>query len=100
MILIFKAGMVREKSFGTTKDRMLYIEHCANSRAVTIFIRGGEDMYLLLFFYPIQLIIMYLSILFLMSCFNKLPIWRKQLSIITMVFEYKLFLFCAHDLFH
>ncbi|KAJ0094380.1 hypothetical protein Patl1_16810 [Pistacia atlantica] len=34
------AGVVREKSFGTTKDRMLYIEHCANSRAVTIFIRG------------------------------------------------------------
>ncbi|CAL5421218.1 unnamed protein product [Camellia sinensis] len=37
-----KAGLVREKSFGTTKDRMLYIEHCANSRAVTIFIRGGQ----------------------------------------------------------
>lgn len=36
--------MVREKSFGTTKDRMLYIEHCANSRAVTIFIRGGKDI--------------------------------------------------------
>ena len=33
--------MVREKSFGTTKERMLYIEHCANSKAVTIFIRGG-----------------------------------------------------------
>jgi hypothetical protein len=39
---LFKAGIVREKAFGTTKDRMLYIEHCANSRAVTIFIRGGE----------------------------------------------------------
>ncbi|KAJ1422683.1 TCP-1-like chaperonin intermediate domain superfamily [Sesbania bispinosa] len=38
------AGLVREKSFGTTKDRMLYIEHCANSRAVTIFIRGGNKM--------------------------------------------------------
>ncbi|CAD6339207.1 unnamed protein product [Miscanthus lutarioriparius] len=36
-----KAGLVREKSFGTTKDRMLYIEQCANSRAVTIFIRGA-----------------------------------------------------------
>lgn len=36
-----QAGLVREKSFGTTKDRMLYIEGCANSRAVTIFIRGG-----------------------------------------------------------
>ncbi|KAE8667228.1 T-complex protein 1 subunit epsilon [Hibiscus syriacus] len=39
-----RAGMVREKSFGTTKDKMLYIEHCANSRAVTIFIRGGNKM--------------------------------------------------------
>ncbi|KAG8094527.1 hypothetical protein GUJ93_ZPchr0012g22003 [Zizania palustris] len=39
-----KAGIVREKSFGTTKDRMLYIEQCANSRAVTIFIRGGNKM--------------------------------------------------------
>ncbi|KAH9606163.1 hypothetical protein KSS87_014478 [Heliosperma pusillum] len=38
------AGLVREKAFGTTKDRMLYIEHCANSRAVTIFIRGGNKM--------------------------------------------------------
>ncbi|TVU43638.1 hypothetical protein EJB05_10124 [Eragrostis curvula] len=37
-----KAGLVREKSFGTTKDRMLYIEKCANSRAVTIFIRGDS----------------------------------------------------------
>ncbi|GAY43965.1 hypothetical protein CUMW_078640 [Citrus unshiu] len=40
-----KAGLVREKSFGTTQDRMLYIEHCANSRAVTIFIRGGRIMF-------------------------------------------------------
>ncbi|KAK9751117.1 hypothetical protein RND81_02G243400 [Saponaria officinalis] len=39
-----RAGLVREKSFGTTKDRMLYIEHRANSRAVTIFIRGGSKM--------------------------------------------------------
>ncbi|KAL4346589.1 hypothetical protein GQ457_17G013940 [Hibiscus cannabinus] len=39
-----RAGLVREKSFGTTKDKMLYIEHCANSRAVTIFIRGGNKM--------------------------------------------------------
>ncbi|KAG6505394.1 hypothetical protein ZIOFF_037750 [Zingiber officinale] len=42
MVQKCKAGLVREKSFGTTKDRMLYIEHCANSRAVTIFIRGVE----------------------------------------------------------
>lgn len=40
-----KAGLVREKGFGTTKDRMLYIEQCANSRAVTIFIRGGKYLY-------------------------------------------------------
>ncbi|XP_021746727.1 T-complex protein 1 subunit epsilon isoform X1 [Chenopodium quinoa] len=39
-----RAGLVREKAFGTTKDRMLYIEHCANSKAVTIFIRGGNKM--------------------------------------------------------
>ncbi|KAL0336045.1 UNVERIFIED_CONTAM: T-complex protein 1 subunit epsilon [Sesamum radiatum] len=38
-----RAGLVREKAFGTTKDRMIYIEHCANSRAVTIFIRGDDD---------------------------------------------------------
>ncbi|NXX19268.1 TCPE protein, partial [Podargus strigoides] len=36
------AGVVREISFGTTKDRMLVIEQCQNSRAVTIFIRGGN----------------------------------------------------------
>eukprot|EP01063_Lacrimia_lanifica_P033596 TRINITY_DN6021_c0_g1_i1.p1 TRINITY_DN6021_c0_g1~~TRINITY_DN6021_c0_g1_i1.p1 ORF type:complete len:537 (+),score=270.75 TRINITY_DN6021_c0_g1_i1:52-1662(+) len=39
-----KAGMIREVSFGTTKDRMLFVEHCQNSRAVTIFIRGGNKM--------------------------------------------------------
>ncbi|XP_077993017.1 T-complex protein 1 subunit epsilon-like [Glandiceps talaboti] len=39
-----KAGIVRELSFGTTKDRMLVIEECQNSRAVTIFIRGGNRM--------------------------------------------------------
>ncbi|NWU31444.1 TCPE protein, partial [Dyaphorophyia castanea] len=38
------AGVVREISFGTTKDRMLLIEQCQNSRAVTIFIRGGNKM--------------------------------------------------------
>ena len=38
------AGIVRELSFGTTKDRMLVIEGCQNSRAVTIFIRGGNKM--------------------------------------------------------
>ena len=38
------AGVVRELSFGTTKDRMLLIEECTNSKAVTIFIRGGNKM--------------------------------------------------------
>lgn len=33
-------------SFGTTKDRMLVIEGCPNSRAVTIFVRGGNKMIL------------------------------------------------------
>lgn len=39
-----KAGLVREMVFGTTKDRMLVIEECQNTRAVTIFIRGGNKM--------------------------------------------------------
>eukprot|EP00093_Oithona_nana_P000665 00665.XXX_2786_255_1 [CDS] Oithona nana genome sequencing. len=39
-----KAGLVREISFGTTKDRMLVIEECLNSKAVTIFLRGGTKM--------------------------------------------------------
>lgn len=38
------AGLVREISFGTTKDKMLVIEECANSRAVTILVRGGNAM--------------------------------------------------------
>jgi T-complex protein 1 subunit epsilon len=39
-----KAGSVREISFGTTKDRMLVVEDCANSKAVTVFVRGGNKM--------------------------------------------------------
>merc|ERR1719348_2575632 len=39
-----KAGLVRELNFGTTKDRMLVIEECKNSKAVTIFLRGGTRM--------------------------------------------------------
>jgi len=39
-----RAGIVRELSFGTTKDRMLVIEECSNSKAVTIFVRGGNKM--------------------------------------------------------
>lgn len=38
------AGIVKELSFGTTKDKMLVIEECKNSRAVTIFVRGGNKM--------------------------------------------------------
>ncbi|XP_012274191.1 T-complex protein 1 subunit epsilon [Orussus abietinus] len=38
------AGLVKELTFGTTKDRMLVIEECKNARAVTIFIRGGNKM--------------------------------------------------------
>jgi chaperonin GroEL (HSP60 family) len=39
-----QAGAVREVCFGNTKDRMLYIEKCENSKAVTIFVRGGNKM--------------------------------------------------------
>jgi len=39
-----RAGSVREVTFGTTKDRMIYIEGCENSKAVTVFVRGGNKM--------------------------------------------------------
>jgi len=39
-----RAGVVRELSFGTTRDRMLVIEECANTRAVTVFVRGSNKM--------------------------------------------------------
>lgn len=38
------AGSVKEVSFGTTKDRMLVIEKGKTSKAVTIFVRGGNKM--------------------------------------------------------
>ena len=38
------AGVVREVAFGTTKDRMIVIEECKDSRAVTVFVRGGNKM--------------------------------------------------------
>merc|ERR1712060_443425 len=41
-----KAGLVREVAFGTTKDRMLIIEECANSKSVTVFARGGNKMFI------------------------------------------------------
>jgi len=40
------AGHVHEESFGTTKDRMLVIEDCPNSKAVTVFVRAGNKMML------------------------------------------------------
>ena len=39
-----RAGVVREVGFGTARDRMLIIEECANSRAVTVFVRGSNKM--------------------------------------------------------
>jgi len=38
------AGLVREIDFGTTKDKMLVIEQCPNTKAVTVFVRGGNKM--------------------------------------------------------
>jgi len=38
------AGLVREMSFGTARDRMLCIEQCPNNRAITIFVRGSNKM--------------------------------------------------------
>jgi T-complex protein 1 subunit epsilon len=35
-------GSIREVRFGTTKDSMIFIENCPNSRAVTVFIRAGN----------------------------------------------------------
>lgn len=51
------AGTVRELSFGTTRDHMLVIEECKNSRAVTIFIRGGNKMVSLLLFFSYLFVI-------------------------------------------
>ena len=39
-----RAGLVRELAFGTTRDKMLVVEDCANSRAVTVFVRGSNKM--------------------------------------------------------
>nr|XP_019010772.1 T-complex protein 1 subunit epsilon [Kwoniella pini CBS 10737]OCF49553.1 T-complex protein 1 subunit epsilon [Kwoniella pini CBS 10737] len=39
-----RAGLVRELTFGTTRDKMLVIEECANTRAVTVFVRGSNKM--------------------------------------------------------
>ncbi|KAJ7728432.1 chaperonin Cpn60/TCP-1 family, partial [Mycena maculata] len=39
-----KARLVREVSFGTNRDKMLVIEECANTCAVTIFVWGSNKM--------------------------------------------------------
>lgn len=39
-----KAGSIREIEFGNQRDRMMVIEECANSKSVTVFIRGGNKM--------------------------------------------------------
>lgn len=39
-----KAGLVREITFGTTRDKMLVIEECANTKTVTVFVRGSNKM--------------------------------------------------------
>jgi len=39
-----RAALVREIGFGTTKDRMLVIEGCPNTKAMTVFVRGGNKM--------------------------------------------------------
>lgn len=38
------AGIVREVEFGTSNDRMLVIEGCPNTKAVTVFVRAGNKM--------------------------------------------------------
>lgn len=37
-------GTIRELEFGTTRDRMLVVEDCSNTKAVTCFIRGSNEM--------------------------------------------------------
>eukprot|EP00163_Fabomonas_tropica_P006537 TRINITY_DN1609_c0_g1_i2.p1 TRINITY_DN1609_c0_g1~~TRINITY_DN1609_c0_g1_i2.p1 ORF type:complete len:485 (+),score=176.82 TRINITY_DN1609_c0_g1_i2:171-1625(+) len=39
-----RAGSIKEVTFGTTKDRMTLVEECASTKAVTIFVRGGNKM--------------------------------------------------------
>jgi len=38
------AGIVREASFGTSSGKMLLIENCKNSNAITVLVRGGNKM--------------------------------------------------------
>lgn len=38
------AGRISELSFGNTDDKVLIIEECKNTKAVTVMIRGGSSM--------------------------------------------------------
>jgi T-complex protein 1 subunit epsilon len=38
------ASRIRENCFGNTEERLLIVENCAKSRAVSIFIRGSSDL--------------------------------------------------------
>lgn len=37
-----QAGLVKEYHFGTTDDKMIIIEECANTKAVTVLVRGAN----------------------------------------------------------
>jgi len=39
-----RAEVVREIAFGTAQEKMIVIERCANSKALTILVRGGNHM--------------------------------------------------------
>jgi len=39
-----KCGSIRLMEFGTTKEKMMVVEDCPHSNAVTIFLRGGNQM--------------------------------------------------------
>jgi len=38
------AGVIKELQFGTTSDKVLVVEGCKNTKAVTILVRGGSNM--------------------------------------------------------
>jgi hypothetical protein len=44
IVCVLKPIRNAQISFGTTKEKMVVIEECANSKAVTIFCRGGNKM--------------------------------------------------------
>lgn len=36
------AGVIKEMSFGTTNDKVILIQECSNTKAVTVLVRGGS----------------------------------------------------------